>query len=686
MAGVNEARHGRLLSVVLGLLLVALTFTVYAPSLNDDFVSYDDPHYVTENAVVQQGLTADGLRWAFLRSHYSNWHPLTWLSHMLDVELFGDDARGHHATSLVLHTATTVLLFVFLLRATGARWSAALVAALFAVHPLRVESVAWVAERKDVLAGFFGVLVLIAWGHHVRTGRVAGYVAALVLFAAGLMAKSMLVTWPALLFLLDRWPFARELPLRRRIVEKLPFLALALVSIGVTYATQRAWGSISSNDLLPVEARLAHAPRAWVTYLAKSVWPTQLAVFHPHPALVQDDWRPWSVATAGALALLAFLTAGALALRRSRPWLLVGWLWFLGTLVPVIGLVQVGAQGWANRYYYLPGIGLGIVFAFLLRDLQRRRAGLRLPLVTLSLAALLALSLQARTQAATWKDGVTLYEHALRVTEHNAVAHTNLGEELRRVGRTVDAQRHFESALEIDPFHFVAWTSLGLVHVGRRRWTEAEESFRRALRIQPDWPDAHAGLGFVYGATGRDKLAEGHLRRAVELAPEDARFQNELGLLYARLGRVDEAGQAFVRAVTLAPDFAHAHANLGDFLVQQGDGTRAKLAFEQALGVDAELLPALNGLAWVLATAERAQLRDGERAVALATRCVTATLRSNPDYLATLAAAQAESGRFEAAVRTQAEALAIAPPARRVDWEAQLGAYEAGRPRRSGLR
>lgn len=468
--------------------LALLTLAAYLPVLANGFIRFDDPLYVTRNAWVKAGLTWDGFVWALTANVASNWHPLTLLSHMLDCELFGMDPLGHHLTSLLLHTASAVLLFEALRRMTGSVWRSAAVAALFALHPTHVESVAWVAERKDVLSGFFWMLTLLAWERYVREPSPKRYAAVALFLAAGLLSKPMVVTLPFVLLLLDVWPLRRGIPWKIRVKEKLPLFALVAASCLVTVIAQS--GAIGMASRFPMKLRLANAVLSYVAYLGKTLLPTKLAVFYPMPA----EFPAWKVA--GAALLLAALTV--LAFKAGR-YAAVGWLWFLGTLVPVIGIVQVGGQSMADRYTYIPTIGLFLIAAWG----WPRRAGWVLAPV------LLALAIGTRLQIRHWEDSETLFRHAAAVTERNFIAHLNL------------AQIHAER----DDY-------------GDRG--RALEHFRITLSIRPTMWQAQASLGNALRRWGRPDKALPHLRNAVRLRPKDSRLRRILAETQKEVCRMSE--------------------------------------------------------------------------------------------------------------------------------------------------
>ena len=507
------------------IVLCVVTSWIYAPTLEHPFVNYDDDTYVVENAHVREGLTGSSFAWAFTSHEYAyNWHPLTWLSHMLDVELYGLEAGGHHATSLVLHLLNGLLL-LFVLRALGLGLAgAAFVAAFFLWHPLRVESVAWVAERKDVLAGTFWVATLGLYARFVRrrdgpsgtgsgmgSGTTWGILATLIL---GLMAKPMLVTLPFVLLLLDVWPLERARS-RRLLVEKLPFLVPVVLACGVTLLAQSKGGALATT--IPFGARVLNAPIAYATYLFETCWPARLAVFHPHPAVTDPD-ASRLVPVLLALALLIAITAFAWRLRRERPGVLVGWLWFLGTLVPVIGLVQVGAQAHADRYAYLTTVGLALALVAGLAPLARGRNGRRILAVS-ALAYLGACVLVARHQVGFWRDSRTLFERALAVTERNHVGHINLGKALGEEDDVDGARRQFEAAVAIAPASYEAWFDLGVARFELKDREGARTAFQHAVELRPTEPRAHLNLGVALVALGVTDAGRAELDRALELDP-----------------------------------------------------------------------------------------------------------------------------------------------------------------------
>jgi len=568
---------------------------------------FDDVVNVVENPRVARGLGWDGLAWAFTETYLANWQPLTWLSHMTDVSVFGMRPAGPHLINVALHAANSALLLLALFSMTGDLWPAAAVAAWFAVHPLRVESVAWISERKDVLGAFFWLLAMLAYARYVRRPGPGRYLVVASLLALGLLAKATLVTLPCVLLLLDLWPLRRWRPRAsawQLAAEKIPLLVLVAAASTATVWAQARGGALQPTTMVPLPARVDNAIVAYVTYLWKAVWPAHLACFYPHPALLavlggDTSHVPSRAAVGGALALAA-ITAGVLAGSHRCPYLLVGWLWYLGTLVPMIGLVQVGQQSLADRYTYLPLIGISVMVAWGLRDLTAGRAARR----ALAVATVLALAGYAAvtwSQIATWRDGVTLYEHAIRVTRDNFLAHYNLGNALLRQGRVPEAKRHLEEAVRIAPTMVDAHYNLGTILRWEGNLQGAAAHFASVLQMRPDSAGAHKDLGLVLFQQGRFEDAARHFARATELEPGYAEAHNGLGNALLRQGRSEEAAAEFTEALRLRADYAEPHNGLGVMFFERGDLQRAADQFAQALRIDPTHRGARESLARVRA-------------------------------------------------------------------------------------
>ncbi|MBW2174431.1 MAG: tetratricopeptide repeat protein [Deltaproteobacteria bacterium] len=530
--------------LLVSIVLIAVTLVAFWEVPRHDFVNYDDNLYVTDNRQVQDGLTGKGVLWAFTATHASNWHPLTWLSHMLDCQIFGLKPFGHHLTSIVLHVGNVLLLFLVFRQMTGALWQCLFVSALFAVHPLHVESVAWVSERKDVLSTFFWILTMWAYIRYVECPKLSRYLLALLTFSMGLLSKPMLVTLPFVLLLLDYWPLKRltkasskdaarrQIPQPRnlnqmsyslRLVrEKIPFFVLSGASCVVTFFAQQHGGSVSSPDLIPIGTRIANGLISYVVYIEKTMWPINLAAIYPFAW----DLPLWQVAAAGLF--LICMSILVIRQRKRLPYLPVGWFWYLGTLVPVIGLVQVGPQAMADRYTYIPHIGLFLMLAWWCADLSKRWRYQKVLLGMSTSLILVGLTITTRVQASHWKNSITLFEHTSSITASNALAHYNLGTALGEAGQMEKAIFHLS----------------------------------KAVRIRPHYGQAHYNLGLCLSKQGRLELAVSHYRKALKIMPDDEKAHNNLGTLLAQQGRLDEAIDHFSEALRIRPDFAEAQNNL----------------------------------------------------------------------------------------------------------------------------
>jgi tetratricopeptide (TPR) repeat protein len=653
----------------LALLLIVATLAVYWPVRNCDYLYYDDPTYTTSNPHVRRGLTLDGLGWAFGVGYASNWHPLTWVSHMVDAELFGSGPMGPHVVNVVLHAADAVLLFWVLRGMTGAHWRSAFVAGLFALHPLHVESVAWVSERKDVLSTLFWFLTMLWYGRYVEAVRSGGgrkglwYGLAVGSYALGLMSKPMLVTVPFVLLLLDYWPLRRTegagaKAWLRLVWEKAPFLALSAASCLLTLLAQRR--ALGSLTRFPLSARLANAAVSYARYLGKAFWPSNLALPYPYP----QHWPAGEVLI--ALILLVAVSVAVWWLGRKAAFLAAGWLWFLGTLIPVIGIVQVGNQAMADRYAYVPLVGLFIAVAWGAGMLVIRW---RLSKVAAVAAALVLAACAARTvdQLRYWRNSETLFGHTLGLTPFNPAARDNLGYYLYDHGRWAEAIQVFQKELEMDPSDYVAYDDLGFCYSNEGRLDEAMKNYHRALEIHPDDPNALNNLGTAFTRRGRLSEAIQCFEAALRLNPEYADARNNLGVVLDEAGRTAEAIGQYRQVLRLAPDDAHAHNNLANALVGQGRVDEAISHYRQALELDPKLTQAWNNLGWMLA--ERGRIADAIACYgsALEVKPEDATLHRN------LGSILLRAGRNEEALRALAEAARLDP----IDPEAHLMLGEA---------
>ncbi len=543
-------------------MLVVATLALYNPVNRHPFVNYDDDRYVTENPHVHNGLNWETITWAFTATEQGNWHPLTWLSHTLDYQLFRQNPTGHHFTSLLIHAANAVLLFLLLMYATGRLGPSLLVAALFALHPINVESVAWVAERKNVLCTFFFFAALIAYCWYARKPDWRRYLAFAGLFALGLMSKPMVITLPFVLVLMDYWPLNRtqgspkselpvpQAPLSKLLLEKLPLLALAAASAAITIEAQRAGGAMRSSAQFSLGVRLENAVVAYAAYLWKMIWPSHLAPLYPHPG---DSLALWQV-TISALVLLA-VTAVAIRFRSQR-YLLTGWLWFLGTLVPVIGLVQVGDQAMADRYAYLPLVGIFVMIAWAAADLaDSHRIGFAGCLIPAA-CVLLALSFVTNRQLGYWSSNYDLWSHALAVTDRNFVAQDNLGGALLMLGKPDDAYSHFQAAAEINPRDPMSHSNLGAYLQEHGKVPEAMEQYDRTISLTTDaglLAATYANLGAAYRKLGEDEKARDSYEHALRLNPNQANAYLGLGQLLEKQNQLDDAIRNYSKSVELRP-------------------------------------------------------------------------------------------------------------------------------------
>jgi len=582
-------KQSRWTLIGISIFLIALTWAVFAQTGNYRFVNYDDPLYVLDNAHVRAGLTWRGIAWAFTHVHSQNWHPLTTMSHMLDCQLFGLNPGAHHLVNVFFHSIAAVLLFILLAQITNRIWASAFVAAVFAIHPLRVESVAWIAERKDVLSGVFFMLTLLAYFRWTRKQTVGRYLAMSILFGCGLISKPMLITTPIILLLLDYWPLNRfsGATLSKLVIEKIPLFALSAGSCVATLWAQNF--ALGSTQFLPLQWRVTNALFSYFEYVRQMFWPVDLIPFYVHLENRLEIWRLLIAAIS-----LIVLTAIVIFRRKQNPYLLVGWLWYIVMLIPVIGIVQVGLQGHADRYTYLPQIGLDIALVWLIWDLTKSclprrsasaKAG-RLQKIILSAAAaivLITLSSLSWKQTTHWRDTEALWRHTLVVTPDSDVAHAGLG---------------------------------GILFV-RGQIDESIDHYERALRLRDGNVAAHFGLGRALAAKQKTDPAIFHFQKALSIQPDNIGASNDLGVMFASKGEIREAISAWQQSLLFDPDNADA----------------------------------ANNIAWVRATATDPDLRDGREALELAQRA----LRSggeNPVALRTLAAAQAENGQFAKAIAT----------------------------------
>jgi tetratricopeptide (TPR) repeat protein len=653
----------------IGAILVAISLGLYAQTLGFPFVNWDDPLYVTQNQRVQAGLSKEGIEWAFSETNLINWHPLTWVSHMLDCQLYGLDPGGHHATNVILHALNTLLIFVLFTSLTHAPWRSAAVALLFSIHPLHVESVAWVSERKDLLSTFLGLLSTWAYVAYARRGGIDRYLLAALLLSLALMSKAMVVTLPFVFLLLDYWPLRRHFSIGL-LAEKIPLFLLSVATSAVTFIVQDRAGLMETEGPLPIVARLANALVSYATYIGKTLWPSGLAMFYPHPYIPESGGVPlaaWQIV--GAAAVLIAITAVVVRLRDHR-WTVFGWCWFLGTLVPVIGIVQVGHQAMSDRYMYLPSIGLFVMIAWGGAEIigsLRSRFGYTYAAMGVVGAALVALTATSWLQTRHWRSSMALFEHAIEVVPRNPTIRYNVANRLRDRGEIDAAIAHYRLALEATPNS--SQLNVNLANVLRRQG-EVEEAlvlYRRAVEADPDNVLAHTNLGSAYRSLGRFDDAERHYRIALQAGPDKTALYNLANLLQAR-EEYSEAVDRYREALAIDANDPRIHNNLGNALFSSGDLDAAEQHFRASTRIAPKYYRAYNNLGMVVQ--ERGDLDD---AIAL----YRTALRIEPDYASAhrnLASALRAVDEREQALQHYRRALELDPD----DVETRRGLRELG--------
>ena len=616
-----------LLVVWICVFLALAILAVFGQTARFGFVNYDDNKYIYDNPVVQKGLTWQGARWAWIYSEIGHWHPLTWLTHMADCEFYGLRPGGHHITNVALHTVATLLLFLVLRQMTGSLWRSAFVAAVFAIHPLRAESVAWIAERKDVLSGMFFMLTLLAYLHYVQKPALGRYMLLALLFALGLLSKNMLVTLPFVLLLLDWWPLRRMeckavngeklaalgVPLWRLVKEKIPLLIL---SAGSCIATASVSEKLGDTDRVSLVPRLGNAVVSYVIYLRQMVLPVGLAAPYPYPHNGPPSWR-----ICVALAILGAVTAAAIAYRQKRAYLLVGWLWYLGMLVPAIGIVQISYYSHADRYTYLPEIGLAIAATWAVADLSARWMHRRLVLGSLMFAVIGALAICGHIQTSYWRNGEALWTHALACTTSNSVAHLNLADLLRLDGKLDEALVHYKQAMAIAPDNVETINDVGNILAMKGQDAAAIAEYRKALAIQPGFADTHVNLGnALMHVNLDDAIAE--YRKALAIEPNKIEILNDLGKALGMKG--DDAGaiSEYEKVLAIQPGYANSHFNLANRFLKLGRLEEAAAQYQKALEIQPNDAEARNKLGKTL-------LLKGDFDGAMA--CFEKTTALNPD-------------------------------------------------------
>jgi len=659
--------------------LILGTLLVFWQVRNFAFVNYDDNDYVYENPHVLNGLTWDGVIWAFTTNRSANWHPLTWLSLMLDCQLFSANPGWMHLVNLLLHLANTLLLFAVLRKMTGALWQSAFVAAAFAIHPMHVQSVAWIAERKDVLSTLFLLLTLAAYVSYVRRRGLVRYALTLLLFALGLLTKPMLVTLPVLLLLLDYWPLGRfdshqtikatsgqkrqsspahdkRRILYRAIIEKVPFFALSAISSVITFLAQRSGGAVISINALPLGYRIANAFLSYVRYIGKMFWPRNLAIFYPFDV---DRFAFWQAVM--CVLLLLVISIFVIRFRRKQRCLPVGWFWFVVTLIPVVGLVQSGAQAYADRYSYIPYIGLFIVIAWGLPELLSKWPQRKITLGLSMVIVLIPLGICAHRQVSYWNNNFTLFSHAIEVTQNNYLAHNNLGVAYGKLSRWQDEVEAYKQTIRIKPDYAKAHNNLGAVYYSVGRYQDAVEAYKQAIRVKPDYAEAHHNLGVTYYKLGRYQDAIESLKQVIRIKPDYAEAYSNLGLVMQAQGNYDEAIKNFSRVAQLQPYEIKPLNDIANALISSGKLNDAVEQLRRIIKMRPDTAASLNTLALLIVNHPEIKGHDANEAVRLARRACELTNYRNAVFLKTLAIVYSSAGRYSEAADTAEAVLNIDP-------------------------
>jgi len=640
------------------ILLAGLVWLVFGQTLRHQFVNFDDGAYVYRNPAVARGISSEAITWAFTHVVAANWHPLTMLSHMLDCSLYGVAPGGHHLTNVLLHTTAAIMLFLVFWSMTEALWRSAFVAAVFAVHPLHVESVAWIAERKDVLSGVFFMLTIGLYVHYARRPTALRYLSVLACFALGLAAKPMLVTLPFVLLLLDYWPLGRfrTSTVTKLITEKIPLFILTVAACVETLLSQHQ--SIDLIKTMSLGARVANAFVAVMIYMGQTFWPTNLAVFYPHP---ERNIPLWQVVS--GVGFFTLTSAAALALRKAAPYFMVGWFWYAGMLLPVIGIVQVGIQGHADRYMYLPQIGLTIIVTWGVAAVSKNWQYRREFLSILCLAIIALLVYSDRLQATYWQDSLSLWEHAAAVTPDNETVREHLSDAYLEKGLTDDAITQAKHALRVLPDSADAQGTLGAALARKGELNDALVHLRRALELNPQLIRAHYNIGNVLAEEGNIDEAITNYEAEIRIYPSFVEGHNNLARALFGKGDISTAMAHLKTALRLNPNFAEARNNFGIALSQSGDVPGAIAQWNKTLELQADNIDAHCNLAWVYATSPDSTIRDGSKAVELAERALQLSDQKNARIWRLAAAAYAEAGKFADAIKAAQNGLALAQAA-----------------------
>jgi tetratricopeptide (TPR) repeat protein len=647
-----EQRQKHIRTVVY-VVIVAATLVAYEPIRHNGFVNYDDDKYITENPVIKSGITRQSAIEVF-KPHYFMWHPLTTFTNMLDCQLFGLNPLGHHLVSLTLHIVNSLLLFWILVNLTGTMWASAFVAAVFALHPLQVESVAWASERKTVLSGLFWFLTIAAYVHYTKQPRLRRYLLVLLIFGLCIMTKPTVVTLPLVLLLLDYWPLGRfgKHPQAHLLIEKIPLLVLSAALSAITFIVQQEGGAVKTLERMPLDFRVANTFIAYIRYIGKLIAPCRLAVFYPLP------YTNFPIDTAVVCAILFILiTAVSIYFGLRRRYVIMGWLWYVGTLVPVIGLVQSGDQAIADRYMYLPMLGLLFIGVWTVKELFSRRFFEKVIITALATAALVSAVIITRTQVSYWQNSKTLFEHTLKVTENNTIAENSMGCILYNEGNYSEAEKHLRNSVKICPPYFDAQSNLGKVLLAQGKLDEAIGCFTKLLPANKTIEDLHYNLAMALSRQKKYDEAIRHLAAVIEINPRYLDAREKMGALMLVTGRIDESIRYLNEAMETSTDKVNIYAGLGMAYIRAGKKDLAIENLTKAVELKSDDGIILNGLSWLLATRGEVNAADANKAIEYARRACEKTEYKNAAFIDTLAAAYAAGGKFEEAVITAQKAI-----------------------------
>ncbi len=664
--------------------LVIATLVAYEPIRHNGFVNYDDNGYITENPNVKGGITQQSIKWAFTKPYAANWHPLTWLSHMLDCELFGLHPLGHHSVSVLIHIVNALLLFWILNSITGSMWASAFIAAVFALHPLQVESVAWAAERKTVLSGLFWLLTTAAYIHYARKPTGSRYLLVFLIFGLCIMTKPVVVTLPLVLLLLDYWPLdrVRRGQIGRLIVEKIPLLVLSGLLSVLTFKAQQGAGTVISLESIPLGYRISNIFVSYISYIGKMIVPRGLAIFYQSSHTIFPKTEGWFCAI--LFFLISFL---CIYMSRRRKYTAVGWLWYVGTLVPMIGLVQCGFQDMANRYMYLSMLGLLFIIGWAVKEFVEKRQRLRTAAILSAAILLTVLVVLTRMQVKHWQNSLTLFEYGLETTTDNTTIETNYGIALfYEAGRLDEAASHLSKAVRLSPTFAKARNNLGKVFLKQGKANEAVECFNELIQQKQDSAEVHYNLAIGLGMQNKYEEAIKQLSKTLEMDSDYPDAQNRIGIALMAIGKPDEAIWHFDQALRTDKDKSEVYGNLGTAYMRLGKYGPGIYNFNKAVENKPDSIVNLNCLAWALATVEDTSLRDVNRAIEAAGRVCELTDNNNAEYLDTLAITYAAAGRFEEAKATAGKALIIAKANKQEalagEIKERIKLYEGGQPYR----